>query len=301
MPEKGPSFLTSTVSPLTLPFGMDVPLHLWSAPRVMAIINITPDSFSDGGRYLKAEAALARAAAAEAEGAHFLDLGAESTRPGGGVYGDGAREVGVQEEIDRLIPVLEILVGQTQLPISVDTRKAPVAAAALKAGAHLINDVGGLDNPEMRAVVARAGCPVVLMHSRGALSTMQNHASFKDVRREVASDLNDRVQIALNDGVSPHQIILDPGLGFGKAGVQNFALLADLSPLHRLGFPVLVGASRKSFLGEITGQGAADRLAGSLATVAWAAKQKASILRVHDVGPTIRFLKVWQAMAEAAP
>lgn len=299
MPEKRPSTPTSSVSP-TFPVGMDA-LSSESMPQVMAIINITPDSFSDGGRFLEAEAALERAAAAEAEGAHFLDLGAESTRPGGGVYGEGAREVGEQEEIDRLLPVLETLVGQTQLPISVDTRKAKVAAEALEAGAHLINDVGGLGDPEMRAVVARAGCPVVIMHSRGELSTMQTETPFKDVRQEVAEDLSNRVQEALNDGIAPHQIILDPGLGFGKAGAQNFALLADLSFLHQLGYPILIGASRKSFIGEITGQGAADRLAGSLATVAWAAAQQAAILRVHDVGPTVRFLNVWQAMAKVAP
>jgi dihydropteroate synthase len=258
----------------------------------MGVLNITPDSFSDGGRFLEPQRAVEHALALAAEGAQILDLGAESTRPGGGVYGEGARTVTVQEELDRLLPVLETLRPETTLPISVDTRKGAVARAALGAGADLINDVSALADDDLAAAVADAGCPVVLMHSRGELSSMQRDIRFGDVVREVREELGEWVEGAHRRGIPAERIIVDPGLGFGKTARQNLALLARLDELAALGRPVLVGASRKSFLGAVTGAAPTGRLPGSLAAVAWAVHHGAALVRVHDVAATVQFLTV---------
>lgn len=266
-------------------------------PALMGVVNVTPDSFSDGGRFLDPERALDHALRLVEEGADLLDLGAESTRPGGGVYGGGARTVPADEEIARLLPVLERLRPRVALPISVDTRKGAVARAALAAGADLVNDVSALADPETAAAAAEAGAPVVLMHSRGELATMQSTIDFADVVAEVRAELAAARDRAIRLGVPADRIVLDPGLGFGKTAAQNLLLLARLEALVALGSPVLVGASRKSFLGATTGAAVGERLPGSLAAAARAADAGAALLRVHDVGATRQFLAVRRALA----
>ena len=235
-----------------------------------------------------------------AEGADLLDLGAESTRPGGGVYGDGARQVYSAEELDRLLPVLEGLRRETDLPLSVDTRKAAVAAEALAAGADLINDVGGLTDPQMLPTILAAGCPIVVMHSRGELASMQKEIRFGDVTAEVIDDLRSVSAQAIASGLAAEQMILDPGIGFGKGTRHNLRLLREIDKLAELGHPLLVGASRKSFIAKVRAAPPSKRLGGSLAAAAWAAKHGASILRVHDVAATVQFLDVWNAIDLAA-
>jgi dihydropteroate synthase len=275
-------------------------LHLQAGrPALLGVVNVTPDSFSDGGRYLAPDDAVAHALRLLDEGATGVDLGAESTRPGGGVYGAGARTVPAREELDRLLPVLERLRSATDAPISVDTRKTEVARAALAAGADLINDVSALGDPGMADLLAEASCGVVLMHSRGELASMQRGIRFVDVVREVRDELEATLRSAGHAGIAPQRVVLDPGLGFGKTAEQNFALLARLEELAVLGAPLLVGASRKSFLGAVTGAGPGDRLAGSLAAAATAAAGGAAILRVHDVAATRQFLDVRRALIDA--
>lgn len=281
---------------LDLPRGRHLDLEA-GVPRIMGIVNVTPDSFSDGGRFLDPEPAVAHALRLIEDGADVVDLGAESTRPGGGIYGDGAREVPASEEIDRLQPVLESLRRETDAVISVDTRKGAVARASLAAGADLINDVGGLRDPELMSAVAASGCPVVVMHSRGETSSMQRDIDFADVAREVGEELEASIEPAIGAGVERRQIILDPGIGFGKTADQNLDLLCRFEPLHRLGMPILIGASRKSFIAAVSAP--ADptaRIGGSLAAMAWATRCGASLLRVHDVYESRQFLDVWHAI-----
>jgi dihydropteroate synthase len=249
----------------------DRSLVLGARPLVMGVLNLTPDSFSDGGQWSSPQEAVEAALAMEEDGAHLLDLGAESTRPGGGVYGDGARTVSVAEEADRLMPVLEALRPLTRLPISVDTRKGAVAREALGAGADLVNDVSALTDPEMTAVVAEVGCPVVLMHNRGSLGTMQRNLEYDDLLGEVRQMLSSAIERAERGGVARGQTVLDPGIGFGKSYAQNLTLLRELRFLEPLE-------------------------AGSLAAAAWAANRGAAILRVHDVKATVELLEVWQAI-----
>lgn len=263
----------------------------------MGILNLTPDSFSDGGLWSDPEEAVARGLEMLEEGAEILDLGAESSRPGGGVYGAGAAEVSASEELRRLLPVLEGLRATTSAPISIDTRKGEVAARALESGADLLNDVTALADPTLAEAAAAAGCPVVLMHSRGAISEMQRHAHYREVIEEVRSELAGALERARREGISEQQVILDPGIGFAKGTEHNLTLLRHLDGLASLGRPLLVGASRKSFIGRLTGEPPDHRLAGSLAAVAWATLRGAAVLRVHDVAETTRFLTVWQAIA----
>lgn len=281
----------------TLPLARGGALALRAGePALMGVVNVTPDSFSDGGRYLEAERAVERALQLAAEGADLIDLGAESTRPGGGVYGAGAQPVPAAEEIARLLPVLERLRPRLDLPISIDTRKGAVARAALQAGADLVNDVAALADPEMAAVVAAAGCPVVLMHARGELGTMQATIAFDDVVAEVRAELAQARERARQLGVAPDRVVLDPGLGFGKTAAQNLRLLAELERLVELGSPILVGASRKSFLALAAATPPAERLPASLAAAARAAEAGAALLRVHDVAATRQFLSARRAM-----
>lgn len=290
---------------LDLPGGRSLTLRA-GEPAVMGVLNLTPDSFSDGGLWLNGEdpesrdRAVRRALEMVEEGARILDLGAESTRPGGGVYGEGAREVPPEEEIDRLLPVLERLRRKTDAVISVDTRKAEVARAALGAGADLINDVSALGDPAMGSVVAEAACPVILMHSRGEISTMQREIHFSRLLDEVRDELAAAVERAEAAGVARERIIVDPGLGFGKTAPQNLALLGAVPHLATLDLPVLIGASRKSFLGVLTGAPPTERLPGSLAAAGRAAEGGAAILRVHDVAETVAFLGVWRAVGREA-
>jgi dihydropteroate synthase len=266
----------------------------------MGVVNLTPDSFSDGGLWLDPERAVAHGLEMVAQGAEILDLGAESTRPGGGVYGSGAAAVPAAEELARLLPVLEGLRRATDAVLSVDTRKAEVARRALAAGADLINDVGGLADGELAAAVAAAGCPVVAMHSRGELSTMQRGIRFRDVVAEVTAELGEIAARAGRAGIAPEKLILDPGIGFGKTAEQNLRLLAALDALAALGRPILVGASRKSFIAKVSPAPPDARLGGSLAAVAAAARGGAAIVRVHDVAATVQYLRVDSAIHLAA-
>ena len=279
-------------------------LSLGGRPRVLGILNLTPDSFSDGGLWTDVPRAVDHALRMLEDGADLLDLGAESTRPGGGVYGGGAETVPAGEEIARLLPVLEAVRRATDAPISVDTRKGEVAEAALAAGADLINDVSALADPRLAAAVSKAGCPVVLMHSRGDLSSMQTGIRFEDVVGEVRTELAGALEKAVAAGIDEAQVVLDPGIGFGKTWEQNLALVARLGELSALGRPLLLGASRKSFLGKTAERRGrplpppAGRVAGSLAAAGWSARS-AAILRVHDVAETVQFLDVWEALAAA--
>ncbi len=292
---------------LRLPRGRT--LELGGRPRVMGILNLTPDSFSDGGRFwmsgagaddsgsIDPEPVLEQARAMLAAGAELLDLGAESTRPAGKAYGTGAEAVSAEEELRRLLPVLERLRAETDAVLSVDTKKGAVARAALAAGADLVNDVTALSDPELADAVAEAGCPVVLMHSRGETADMHRHARYGDVVREVRDELAAALARAEAAGIAHAQTVLDPGIGFAKTRAHNLALLARLDELADLGRPLLVGASRKSFIGELTGAPPAERLAGSLAAAAWAARHGAAIVRVHDVAATVQLLAVDAAIA----
>jgi dihydropteroate synthase len=271
----------------------------------MGVLNLTPDSFSDGGLWHDPPRAVDHALCMLEEGADLLDLGAESTRPGGGVYGTGAAEVPPEAEAERLLPVLEAVRRATGAPLSVDTRKGEVARRALDAGADLINDVSALADAGLGRAVAAAGCPLVLMHSRGDLGTMQRNIRFADLLGEVRSELAGAMARAAACGVDEEQLVLDPGIGFGKTAGQNLALLGRLHELAPLGRPLLVGASRKSFIGRVLEEagrrpapGPQERLPGSLAAVAWAAARSGAIMRVHDVAETVQFLAVWQAIAE---
>ena len=267
-----------------------------SGPVVVGILNITPDSFSDGGDFLDPEAAARHAVAMLDEGAGILDLGGESTRP-------GSDPVSQEEELRRVIPVIErILSVRPEAVISVDTYRADTATAALEAGARLINDVTALrGDPSMASVVEEATCPVILMHMQGEPKTMQNEPHYDDVVREVKDFLAQRAEHAIGSGVRPENIILDPGVGFGKNLEHNLALLRNLDAVVDLGFPVLVGASRKRFIGEISGvQEARARVFGTVATTVLAYERGASYFRVHDVRANREALAVAEAVLRAS-
>ncbi|MGE5346997.1 MAG: dihydropteroate synthase [Acidithiobacillales bacterium] len=264
-------------------------------PGVMAIVNVTPDSFSDGGRYASAEAAAEEGARFADLGAAIVDVGGESTRPKGTTYGEGAREISSNAETARVLPVISSLrMKRPSLPISIDTRRAEVARAALDAGADVVNLVTGLHAPDdLLSLVARRDAALVLNHCRGTPQTTFDESSFQDVIREVASDLAGARARAASFGISPERIFLDPGFGFGKKPGENFALLARLSDLAPPGTPLVAGASRKTFLGTVAGRPATDRLPESLAAAAVAARAASAhplLLRVHDVEETLRFL-----------
>ena len=292
---------------LHLPGGRSLRLSA-GEPALMGVLNLTPDSFSDGGAWLdpvepsapqSVERSVARALEMAEQGARILDLGAESTRPGGGVYGAGARDVPAEEELGRLMPVLERLRPRTDAVLSVDTRKAAVAERALAAGADLINDVSALADPAMADVLRGSPCPVVLMHSRGEISSMQRGIRFDDVVADVRTELAEALGRAEAAGIAPERVVLDPGIGFGKTAQQNLELLGALPELAALGRPLLVGASRKSFLASFSGEPPARRLPGSLAAAARATEGGATILRVHDVAETAAFLSTWRAIGTA--
>lgn len=264
-------------------------------PRVivMGVVNVTPDSFWDGGRFAHAEAAVAHGLALAEQGADWLDVGGESTRP-------GAVPVSDDEERARVLPVIEGLAKRTLLPISIDTRRARVAEAALAAGARIVNAVSGLRDPELAAVCAAHGATLVLNHMRGEPATMQRAPHYDDVVREVRDELLAEVECAERAGVPRAQTWLDPGLGFGKHMLRhNLPLLAGLDQLVATGFPVLVGASRKSFLGALSGASVAERLPGSLAVATAAVLAGARGVRVHDVAETRQAVDVALAIRAA--
>jgi dihydropteroate synthase len=244
---------------------------------IMGILNVTPDSFLDGGKFQGLEKALAHGLQMVEEGADIIDVGGESTRP-------GAKPVQPLEEIGRTVPIIGKLRAKTDALISIDTRKAEVARAAMAAGADIINDVSALADPEMVNAAAETGAGLVLMHMRGVPETMQNDPRYDDVVSNVWNFLEERMAFAVGRGVAPEQIVLDPGIGFGKTDGHNLALLRGIPMVGKSGRPVLIGASRKSFIGRLTGrENPADRLAGSLAVAAFSILRGAQILRVHDV------------------
>lgn len=247
---------------------------------IMGILNVTPDSFSDGGKFIDPEKAVARGWQMVEEGADIIDIGGESTRP-------GAKPVQTLEEITRTVPIIGKLRKKTDVLISIDTRKAEVARAALAAGADIINDISALTDPDMAAVAAETGAGLVLMHMLGTPETMQNNPRYDDVVSNVLNFLAERMAFAIERDVAPEQIVLDPGLGFGKTDEHNLALLNGIPALAALGRPVLIGASRKSFIGRILGREPEERLAGSLAVAIFSILRGAHILRVHDVKETL--------------
>lgn len=263
-----------------------------SGPRVMGVLNITPDSFSDGGRFIALEDALRQADRLIAEGADILDIGGESTRP-------GSRRVSVRDEIARVVPVIESLHRKYDIPISIDTTKSEVATAAIEAGAGIINDISGMRFDEQLAnVAAETRSGLILMHSRGSFEEMHLQEPVEDILADVVRDLRCSVDAARRAGVNDAQIALDVGIGFGKTLSQNLELIAKLDKLKAEfpNFPFLVGASRKSFVGKLLGGvSAGERLNGSLAAAAIAAWNGADILRVHDVKETVEMLKVVRA------
>ncbi len=259
-----------------------------SRPRVMGIVNVTPDSFSDGGRYLGVPAALAQCERLLEEGADILDIGGESSRP-------GADEVAPDEELRRVVPVLKAAVT-LGVPVSIDTYKAEVMQAALDLGADIVNDIFALRAPGAEDVVAgHPACGVCLMHMQGAPKTMQVQPVYDDVVAEVGGFLQARTTALSARGVAPDRLVLDPGIGFGKTVAHNLALLARQRELLTLGFPLLAGWSRKSTLGSVTGRAVGDRLVPSVVAALAAVQNGARIVRVHDVAATVDALKVWEA------
>lgn len=269
-------------------------------PVILGILNVTPDSFSDGGRFFSIDDAVSRAKQMVSEGADVIDVGGESTRP------QGAEPVSAEEEVRRVIPVITEIARQLpRVPISVDTTKSEVAEAALSAGAEIINDVSAFRlDPRMGDICARHGAGVILMHSRGGVREMATfaHANYTDVVGEVVSELEDRLRIAKGSGVQTEHIVLDPGIGFAKRTEHSLAVLAGLPRLTALGYPVLVGASRKRFVGEITGIGdPARRVAGSVGAHVAALARGARLFRVHDVRESRQALDVaWAVLARTA-
>ncbi len=263
-------------------------------PFLMGVVNVTPDSFSDGGRFLGRDAAVAHAERLVAEGADLVDVGGESTRP-------GAPEVPLHVEEQRVVPVIERLRQRgCKIPISVDTRKAAVARAALAAGADLVNDVSGLADPALRDLVAERRVPAVLMHMRGTPADMASRAVYADVVGEVERELSEALERAVRAGVPEDRILLDPGLGFAKTAEQSLALLAALPRLRRLGRPLLVGPSRKSFVGKVTGASVDERLPGTLAAVAACVLAGVEVIRVHDVAAARQAAQVAAAIRDAS-
>ena len=297
--------MTREASPRVVPLG-DVPAEVldkmtgprsafgplsMDEPQVMGILNVTPDSFSDGGRHNSASQAVLHAEKMVADGANLIDIGGESTRP-------GAVEVAVADEIDRTAPVIEAISGKIGVPISIDTRKAPVAEAALEAGAALVNDVAGFTfDAGLAPLCAERKVPVCVMHAQGDPATMQADPRYDDVLLDVYDFLEERVEWLVAQGVARDQIMVDPGIGFGKTIAHNLALLARISIFHSLGCPVLLGASRKAFIKVIgKAEDPMKRVSGSVAVALEGISQGVQVMRVHDVEETRQALQLWQAV-----
>lgn len=268
---------------------------VFDRPLVMGVLNVTPDSFSDGGRYLDPGAALKHALEMVEEGADLIDIGAESSRP-------GAEPVPEAEELHRLIPVVQEVCRQVPVPVSVDTTKAAVARTAIAAGAAMVNDISACEaDPAMLGVVAETGAGLVLMHMQGTPRTMQQSPRYGSVVDEVCEFLRARIQAAVQAGIAADHILLDPGIGFGKNLKHNLTLLAGLDAFQSLGRPILVGVSRKAFIGEVLGRRTDDRLMGTAAAVAAAVLRGASVLRVHDVSAMRDVVRMVHAIQTHTP
>lgn len=257
----------------------------------MGILNVTPDSFSDGGKRFDPASAVRHAHRMAEQGADIIDIGGESSRP-------GSDAVEVEEELRRVTPVIEALAGNLSVPMSIDTRRAAVARVALEAGCAMVNDISACADPEMPTVLADFGAPVVIMHMQGEPKTMQANPSYDDVVREVGWFLSDRAEFLKHRGIEGDRIVIDPGIGFGKRFRDNIELLGAIRRLGELGYPVLVGASRKSFLGELLDAGPEERLSGSLAVAAWCCRTGVDIVRVHDVRETVDLFRVLDAIEQ---
>lgn len=265
-----------------------------SAPVVMGILNITPDSFSDGGLFLNPDRAIRQARRMVEDGAGAIDVGGESTRP-------GSAPVPLEEELRRVIPVIRALTARFKIPVSIDTSKAEVALQALAAGASIVNDVTALRaDAQMGRVIAQARAAVILMHMRGTPQTMQRAPRYHDLIEDVRAFLAEAIRRAQTAGIQPNRIWIDPGLGFGKTVRHNLLLLRHLDALGELGKPVVIGPSRKSFIGRVLVAEVSQRLNGTLACVAYAMRQGAAMVRVHDVKPTVEFIRMWNAIEDAA-
>ena len=259
--------------------------------HVMGILNVTPDSFSDGGCYLDTEQAVAHAELMAEEGATLIDIGGESSRP-------GASPVSVNEELARILPVIRAIADTVDVLLSIDTYKAEVARRAVEAGAHLINDITALrGDTAMAAVIAEMGAGLILMHMKGTPRTMQQAPQYDDVVCEVCTSLQESVQIAETQGIAADRIIIDPGIGFGKTTEHNLELLKRLAEFRRLDKPLLIGTSRKSFIGNILGLPVTERVEGTAATVCWAITHGADIVRVHDVKANVRAAQMTDALS----
>lgn len=261
--------------------------------RIMGVLNVTPDSFSDGGRYWDPYIAVRRGQELAEEGADVIDVGGESTRP-------GAEPVGLEEELRRVIPVIESLIDRIEQPVSIDTRKAEVARRAIGAGARLVNDVSGLTaDPDMAGTVAAAGVPVVIMHSAGTPGDMQRNPGYRDTVGEIFDWLDARIAHAVAHGIRRSRIIVDPGIGFGKRLSDNLLLIRSLASFQRLNRPILIGPSRKSFIGRVLDAEKDDRMEGTAAAVALSVANGASIVRVHDVREMSRVVRMTDAICKA--
>jgi dihydropteroate synthase len=262
-------------------------------PVVMGILNVTPDSFSDGGRFIDPDAAVSRAREMTAAGAGIVDVGGESTRP-------GAPPVSSEEELARVLPVVEALGGEFDVPVSIDTRHAVIARVCVDAGASIVNDVSGFRDPAMVGVAAACDAGLVVMHMLGEPQTMQDEPHYDDVVVEVRDYLLARARELEEAGIARERVALDPGIGFGKTTQHNLALLRGLDAFVQTGYPIVVGASRKRFIGDVTGESEPDRrLAGSVAAAIWSASRGAHVLRVHDVRETVAALAVIDAVSWA--
>jgi dihydropteroate synthase len=257
---------------------------------IMGILNVTPDSFSDAGLFNNVETAVAHAIQMVSDGADIIDIGGESTRP-------GSEPLSEKEEIERVLPVVQRLRKEISVPLSIDTYKPKVADACLKEGAHLINDITGLKNPEMRTIIAQHEIPVILMHMKGTPKTMQENPEYHDLLQEITDFFRQQITVAQKEHIQ--QIIIDPGIGFGKTLEHNLQILKHLTMFEELGCPILVGPSRKSFIGKITGLPVTERLEGTLAAIAISVLNGAHIVRVHDVKECKRAVQVADAIRGA--
>ncbi|MBI3306857.1 MAG: dihydropteroate synthase [Candidatus Omnitrophica bacterium] len=261
---------------------------------LVGILNVTPDSFSDGGKFLNPEKALFRALELEKEGADILDVGGESTRP-------GAELISQEQEWERILPVLQVLKGHLRIPISLDTTKPEIARLALEEGVEIINDVSGLKDsgPRMAEIVRNSGAGIILMHRRGNPETMQSLARYHDVVEDVLKELRESVDIALAAGIESNRIVIDPGLGFAKTAEQNFEILSNLERFHELSLPVMLGPSRKSFIGKVTGRESSERDFGTAAIASYAVMKQIQLLRIHEPGSIRDAVRIMEAIRGA--